>query len=169
MKKLVILGAGTAGTMMLNKLNGNLDKSEWQITIVDQFETHYYQPGFLFIPFGIYNRKDVIKPKRDFFPSGANVILSEIDRIVPEENKVLLMNNQVLEYDYLIIASGAKIKPEETEGITGDFGIKAFLIFILLKAPALYQISLNRGKMMPRLRLRRGDSFQRRQKRNGTN
>ena len=63
MRKLVILGAGTAGTMMLNKLTEALDKNEWQITIVDQFETHYYQPGFLFIPFGIYTRKDVIKRK----------------------------------------------------------------------------------------------------------
>ena len=66
MRKLVILGAGTAGTMMLNKLSGILDKDDWQISIVDQFETHYYQPGFLFIPFGIYNRKDVIKPKEIF-------------------------------------------------------------------------------------------------------
>ncbi len=56
MKKLVILGAGTAGTMILNKLEPVLDKDEWQITIVDQYETHYYQPGFLFIHFCIYNK-----------------------------------------------------------------------------------------------------------------
>ena len=105
MRKLGILGAGTAGTMMLNKLSGILDKDEWQITIVDQFETHYYQPGFLFIPFGIYNRKDVIKPKRDFFPAGTDVIMSEIEKIQPEENRVLLKNNAVLKYDYLIIAT----------------------------------------------------------------
>lgn len=117
MKKLVILGAGTAGTMMLNKLSNTLEKSEWQITIVDQFETHYYQPGFLFIPFEIYNRKDVIKPKRDFFPPGTNVIMSEIEKIEPKENRILLKNNQVLSYDYLIIATGAKIAPEETEGM----------------------------------------------------
>lgn len=117
MKKLVILGAGTAGTMMLNKLYNSLDKSEWQITIVDQFETHYYQPGFLFIPFGIYTKKDVIKPKRDFFPSGVNAITSEIDKIESENNRVLLKNNQVLNYDYLIIATGARINPEQTEGM----------------------------------------------------
>lgn len=117
MKKLLILGAGTAGTMMLNKLSAVLDRNEWQITIVDQFETHFYQPGFLFIPFDIYSKKDVMKPKRDFFPSGANVIMSEIDRIEPEANRVVLTNNVVLSYDYLIIATGAKIKPEETEGL----------------------------------------------------
>jgi len=96
MRKLVILGAGTAGTIMLNKLTEALDKNEWQITIVDQFETHYYQPGFLFIPFGIYTRKDVMKPKRDFFPPGSNVIMSEIEKIEPEQNRVILKNNAVL-------------------------------------------------------------------------
>ncbi|VAX28160.1 Sulfide:quinone oxidoreductase, Type III [hydrothermal vent metagenome] len=120
MKKLLILGAGTAGTMMLNKLANELDSSEWSITIVDQYETHYYQPGFLFIPFGIYNKKDVIKPKRDFFPTGVEVIISGIDKIEPKENRVLLQNNQVLTYDYLIIATGTKIRPEETEGMMDE-------------------------------------------------
>ena len=117
MKKLVILGAGTAGTMILNKLEPVLEKEDWHITIVDQYETHYYQPGFLFIPFGIYNKKDVIKPKRDFFPSGVNVIFDSIDKIEPGNNKVLLSNNNVLNYDYLIIATGCKINPGETEGL----------------------------------------------------
>ena len=117
MKKLVILGAGTAGTMMLNKLSNVLDKNEWHITIVDQHEKHYYQPGFLFIPFDIYNCKDVIKPKRDFFPPGTDVIMSGIKKIEPKKNRVLLENRKVLPYDYLIIATGAKIKPEETEGL----------------------------------------------------
>ena len=74
MKRIVILGAGTAGTMMANKLRNTLDKEEWGITIVDQFKTHYYQPGFLFIPFGIYNTEDVIKPKADFITAGVNMI-----------------------------------------------------------------------------------------------
>ncbi len=64
MKKLLILGAGTAGTMMANKLVKQLDKGEWKITLVDKVEEHYYQPGLLFIPFNIYKRNDVIKPKR---------------------------------------------------------------------------------------------------------
>lgn len=133
MKKLVILGAGTAGTMMLNKLNAVLDKSEWQITIVDQFETHYYQPGFLFIPFDIYKRKDVIKPKRDFFPPGTNVIMSGIDKIEPKENRVLLDNGKVLSYDYLIIATGAKIKPSETEGMVDGLWQKNIFDFYTIE------------------------------------
>ena len=117
MKKIVILGAGTAGTMMLNKMSTALDSSEWQITIVDQFETHYYQPGFLFIPFGMYTRKDVVKPKRDFFPPGSRVVMSGIERIEPDANRVLLSNGVVLGYDFLIVATGAKIRPDQTEGL----------------------------------------------------
>ncbi len=81
MKRLVILGAGTAGTMMANKLRKALSLDEWTMTIVDQHKTHYYQPGFLFIPFNIYNRNDVVKPKTDFIPPGVESVFSEIDRI----------------------------------------------------------------------------------------
>jgi sulfide:quinone oxidoreductase len=119
MKKILILGAGTAGTMILNKLNNALDKHEWELTIVDQDETHYYQPGLLFIPFGIYSRTDVIKPKRDYFPTGVNVVFEDIDRIEPTRNRVLLQDKRVLAYDYLIIATGSRIAPEETEGLMG--------------------------------------------------
>ena len=139
MRKLVILGAGTAGTMMLNKLTEALDKNEWQITIVDQFETHYYQPGFLFIPFGIYTRKDVIKPKRDFFPPNSNVIMSEIEKMEPEQNRVILKNNVVLPYDYLIIATGAKIAPTQTEGMVDGLWHKNIFDFYTIEGACALQ------------------------------
>ena len=70
MRKLLVLGAGTAGTMVVNHLRPRLDPDEWVITIVDEDETHYYQPGFLFIPFGAYTRTDVVRPKERFIPDG---------------------------------------------------------------------------------------------------
>jgi len=120
MKRLLILGAGTAGTMMANKLNAALDPMDWEITIVDENETHYYQPGFLFIPFGIYKKKDVIKPKRNFLPSGVKLEFAGIEVIEPEKQKVSLNNGKKLGYDYLIIATGCDVHPEETEGMEGD-------------------------------------------------
>jgi len=120
MKRLLILGGGTAGTIMANKMRKDLPRDEWDITIVDQFKTHYYQPGFLFIPFGMYKEKDVIKPKGDFFPTGTNVIYSLVDRIEGEKSQVLLENGVAIKYDYLIIATGAKIAPEETPGLKGN-------------------------------------------------
>ena len=79
MKKILILGSGTAGTIMANKLHQTLPLDQWQITIVDQDETHIYQPGLLFIPFNLYTCNDVIKPKRDFIPQGVELIMSGIE------------------------------------------------------------------------------------------
>lgn len=117
MKKILILGAGTAGTIMANLLKKKINLSEWSISIVDQFETHYYQPGFLFLPFGIYKEKDVMKKKSSFIPKGVEYIQTKIDRIQAEDNKVILDGGKTLDYDILIIATGCKIAPEETEGL----------------------------------------------------
>ena len=133
MKKLLILGAGTAGTMMLNKLYKELDLEEWELTIVDQFKTHYYQPGFLFIPFGIYNKEDVSKPKYDFFPPGVNVIFSSIDRIAGDENKVYLAGGKVLQYDFLIIATGTQTRPTETPGLKDQLWYKDIFDFYTIE------------------------------------
>ncbi|OFY84623.1 MAG: oxidoreductase [Bacteroidetes bacterium RIFCSPLOWO2_12_FULL_35_15] len=118
MKNLIILGAGTSGTMMANHLVSKLPKNEWKITIVDQYKTHYYQPGFLFLPFDIYKEKDVKKEGKKFIPKGVTYIQKRIEKIVPEENKVQL-ENETLSYDVLIVATGSKIAPQETEGMKG--------------------------------------------------
>lgn len=139
MKKLLILGAGTAGTMMANKLHKALDSEEWEITIVDQYRTHYYQPGFLFIPFNIYNKQDVIKPKSNFFPPGVKVIYNVIDKIVGEENKVLLEGGQVLQYDYMIIATGTETRPDETPGLKDKLWYKEIFDFYTIEGAVALQ------------------------------
>ncbi len=116
MKNLVILGAGTSGTMMANHLIHKLDKEDWKITIVDQYKTHYYQPGFLFLPFDIYKTKQVIKKGKKFIPKGVRYVNQKIEKIIHQENKVKL-EGEYLDYDILIIATGTKIAPEETEGM----------------------------------------------------
>lgn len=118
MKQLLILGAGTAGTMAANKLQMHLG-CEWEITIVDEDETHYYQPGFLFIPFGTYEPEDVVKPKRDFLPTGVNYIVATIAKLEPSENMVTLEDGTKLGYDQLIIATGTHPTPSETPGLNG--------------------------------------------------
>jgi len=119
MKKLLILGAGTSGTMMANHMIKKLPKKEWEITIVDQYKTHYYQPGFLFLPFDIYKTKDVKKKGEKYIPRGVNYKLQKIERIVADKNEVIL-ENETVKYDILIIATGTKIFPGETPGMDGE-------------------------------------------------
>lgn len=139
MKDILILGAGTAGTMMANKLRNAMDTDEWRITIVDQYRTHYYQPGFLFIPFGIYNKQDVIKPKSNFFPAGVQVIYSEIDKIEADDNKAYLVDGKVLKYDFLIIATGTETKPDETPGLKDKLWYKDIFDFYTIEGAVALQ------------------------------
>lgn len=120
MKELLILGAGTSGTMMANHLRKALPKKEWNLTIVDQEETHYYQPGFLFLPFDLYKSKDVKKKIDKFIPKGVQLINEKIDHIDKDNDVVMLKNNTSLKYDILIIATGTTIAPDEIEGMLGD-------------------------------------------------
>jgi len=119
MKNLVILGGGTAGTMMSAKLRRTLDPGEWSITLVDQDNKHIYQPGLLFIPFGVYRPQDVVKPRARYVPAGVDLLLSGIDVIDAENNKVRLADGSELAYDFLVIATGSRIVPGEMEGLTG--------------------------------------------------
>lgn len=120
MKNLLILGAGTAGTMMANHLVKKLPANEWQITIVDKEKTHYYQPGYLFVPFDIYKPEQIVKSIDQFIPKGVKLVREPIDRIAKDEDQVYLANGEALSYDLLIVATGTDIAPDEIEGMLGE-------------------------------------------------
>ncbi|MEZ4674921.1 MAG: FAD/NAD(P)-binding oxidoreductase [Caldilineaceae bacterium] len=136
MKRLLVLGAGTAGTMVVNRLRRLLDHDEWKISIVDQHEIHYYQPGFLFIPFGIYSKNDVIKPKRDFIPAGVEMVKGAVDVIDAEQNVVKLTDGRSFAYDFLVIATGAHTRPDETPGLLEDEWYKSIYDFYTVEGAA---------------------------------
>lgn len=139
-RNIIILGAGSAGTMMANHLRGKLDRNEWNITIVDEVEIHYYQPGFLFLPFGIYDEHEIQKPIKKFIPHDVQLIHATIDRVEPETNLVHMTDGSALHYDILIIASGCNIAPEEVEGMKGELWYQDIFDFYSFKgAKALHE------------------------------
>jgi NADH dehydrogenase FAD-containing subunit len=95
MRRLLILGAGTAGTMVANKLRPLLAASEWEITIVDRSEEHHYQPGYLFVPFGTYRPEEIVKPRRPLIARGVEQRTGEIDRVDTEARLVHLVDGTV--------------------------------------------------------------------------
>ncbi|MFZ2504373.1 MAG: FAD/NAD(P)-binding oxidoreductase [Nocardioides sp.] len=115
--KLLILGGGTAGTMVANKVTRELP--EWQVTVVDQNDIHDYQPGYLFIPFGMNTPAQVRKTKSEFITDRAEFILAEVDRVDAEGKQVHLADGRALDYDYLVIATGTTPRPDQTPGMAG--------------------------------------------------
>jgi sulfide:quinone oxidoreductase len=117
MKQIVILGAGTGGTVMAHLLRRRLSPSEWAVTVVDRDDEHYYQPGFLFLPFGFLTRKQIVRSRSRLLPRGAAFLRAEVERIEAEAGRVLLRDGRSLPYDYLIVATGAAIQPGELPGL----------------------------------------------------
>jgi sulfide:quinone oxidoreductase len=120
MRNLVILGAGTGGTMAANKLRHRLDPAAWRITVVDQDDEHLYQPGLLLLAFGGYDAEDLVRPRHSYLSDGVELVLAEVDRVDTERNQVLLADGGVLGYDFLVIASGTSSRPDQTPGMLGD-------------------------------------------------
>jgi sulfide:quinone oxidoreductase len=119
MRRLVILGGGTAGTMIANKLRHRLDRKEWTITVVDRDDEHHYQPGYLFVPFGAYSHEQVVRSRRRLLPDGVDFVVGSIDKVEPEENVVLLDDGRRLPYDQLVVATGTTPRPDQTPGMLG--------------------------------------------------
>ncbi len=117
MKKLLVLGGGTAGTMVVNKLHKKLNAREWSITVIDKDNDHLYQPGLLLLPFGVYEPQELVKERDHFLPKGVEYIRAEIDKVAPEENEVVLKDGRAIKYDQLVIATGTSPRPDQTPGM----------------------------------------------------
>jgi sulfide:quinone oxidoreductase len=141
MKKLLVLGAGTAGTMAANKLRPRLAASEWEITVVDSATKHHYQPGFLFVPFGTYRPDQIVKPMARLLAPGIDLLHGEIERVEADESRVLLTDGTQLDYDQLIIATGTHPRRDQTDGLESDeYGRTIHDFYTIEGATALHDV-----------------------------
>ena len=117
--RVVVLGGGTGGTLAANRLHRTAKEMDLGITVVDQDNRHIYQPGLLFVPFGLTHLDDIIRPRNRQLHNDIDYVSSGVDRVDIEANRVHLADGSALDYDVLIVATGAVLVPEETEGLTG--------------------------------------------------
>ena len=137
MNRILILGAGTAGTMMANRLVRVLPAG-WQVTLLDRDDTHLYQPGLLFLPFGAYREDELTRSRRRTVDPRVDLRLTAIDRVVPEARRVVLASGETIPYDLLVLATGSQILPGSLPGLTGEgWGKTAFDFYTLDGARAL--------------------------------
>jgi sulfide:quinone oxidoreductase len=136
--RIVILGAGTGGTLTANRLRKELAADEATITIVDVDDRHVYQPGLLFVPFGLAHPEDIVRPRGRQLNGALDYREVGVDRVDVEAQVVYLADGKELPYDVLVIATGSRLVPEETEGLTGPGWMeKVFTFYNLPGATAL--------------------------------
>jgi hypothetical protein len=135
MKRIVILGGGTGGTLLANRLRRAYRPEAADIVVVDRDDAHVYQPGLLFVPFGLADVQRITRPRGRQLHDGIIYCQATIDHVDIENDRVYLRNGNTLDYDVLIVATGAQLQPEETDGLTGPGWQRDVFTFYTPRAP----------------------------------
>lgn len=141
--RILILGGGTAGTMIANRLLRELG-DEARIVVVDRDNRHVYQPGLLFVPFGLADPDELVRPRGLQLHDGIEFILAEVDRVDAGDAKVYLTSGKRIGYDVLVIATGASLLPEDTDGLTGPGWQQSMFTFYTLDGATKLRDALSR-------------------------
>jgi sulfide:quinone oxidoreductase len=143
-KRIVVLGGGTGGTLAANRLRRLLDRDAAQITVIDPDDAHLYQPGLLFVPFGLTRPASLTRPRDQQFRDGVTFLRAAVDRVDLDSDKVVLAGGEPVRYDVLIVATGARLIPEETEGLTGPGWMEKVFTFYSFDGAVALERALSR-------------------------
>ena len=143
-KRIVVLGGGTGGTLAANRLRRLLDRDAAQITVIDPDDAHLYQPGLLFVPFGLTRLASLTRPRDQQFRDGVTFLRAAVDRVDLERDEVMLASGPPVPYDVLIVATGARLIPEETEGLTGPGWMEKVFTFYSFDGAVALERALSR-------------------------
>jgi len=149
--RIVILGGGTGGTLTANRLRRAYRTEDAEIIVVDQDDRHVYQPGLLFVPFGLTHSEDIVRPRERQLHAGVGFVESDIDHVDIGANEVHLTSGATLTFDVLVVATGARLVPEETEGLTGPGWMEKVFTFYTPEGAAALAAALatfDRGRLV---------------------
>jgi len=114
--KVVVLGGGVGGTLVANLVARELGR-DVRLTVVDPTGMHVYQPGFLYLALGKANGRWLSRDERTLLRRDVELVVDRAIRIHPEAGTVQLARGGSLDWDYLVIATGARLVPEQVPGL----------------------------------------------------
>jgi len=142
-KRIVILGGGTGGTLTANRLHRHFrhhgsEHQPVEIVVVDQDDHHVYQPGLLFVPFGLAQHSEIVRPRAAQLNRDIEFVEAAIDHVDIHRDTVVLQTGRELAYDVLVVATGTVLALDETDGLTGPgWNESVFTFYDLAGATAL--------------------------------
>ena len=143
-KRIAVLGGGTGGTLIANRLRRLLDRADADIVVIDADDEHIYQPGLLFVPFGLAKPGSLIRPRHRQLRPGVTFRRAAVDRVDVAQDQVRLADGTTVDYDVLVIATGARLVPEETEGLTGPGWMEKVFTFYTLDGAVALERAMSR-------------------------
>ena len=135
---ILIVGGGVGGTIVANLLARALHHQEAEITLIDSTGKHAYMPGWLYMPFNHIgaDSDQLIRPERDLLNNHVHLVTGEVQKIDPQNRELHVQHNRDLDeivgtggaskavypYDYLVLATGARLVPSDLPGLDGTEG-----------------------------------------------
>src|SRR5215204_531374 len=117
MKRIIVLGGGTGGTLVANLLAKKLKPGEAEILVVSASSRHLYQPGWLYVPFGRQDPLALSRPLKSLLHDHVKLRIGQVTGLDTAQQTVTLEGGANLPYDYLIIATGSHLAPEDVPGL----------------------------------------------------
>jgi sulfide:quinone oxidoreductase len=114
--RVVVLGGGVGGTLAANLLSKELGRDA-HVTVVDPTGMHVYQPGFLYVALGQANGRWLARDERTLLRRDVELAVETAERIDSTEGVVQLARGGSLPFDYLVIATGARLLYDTVPGL----------------------------------------------------
>jgi sulfide:quinone oxidoreductase len=120
--RIVVLGGGVGGTLAANLIAKELGR-EARVTVVDPTGMHVYQPGFLYLAMGAAKSRWLTRDERTLLRGEVDLAIERATRIDADAGTVELERGGNLGWDYLVVATGARLVPDQIPGLAaGSFG-----------------------------------------------
>ncbi|MGH9917469.1 MAG: NAD(P)/FAD-dependent oxidoreductase, partial [Nitrososphaerales archaeon] len=121
MKKVVIVGAGSGGTLLANLLahefHREVGEGQVSVQLVGEGDDHAFQPGNLDIAFKGADPKGVVRPESSLLRKGVTLVTDGAAKVDLKSKVLTTRGGAALAYDHIVFATGAMASPELMPGL----------------------------------------------------
>lgn len=122
MKRVVIVGGGAAGICVAARLINGARRNELHVILIEPSRIHYYQPMWTLVGAGVFRKETSKKFMSAVLPRGVDWIQNKVQEFRPSEDRVVLDNDDVVGYDYLVVCPGIKVDWDGVPGLKESVG-----------------------------------------------
>ncbi|MHB9100599.1 MAG: NAD(P)/FAD-dependent oxidoreductase [Sulfuricella sp.] len=117
MAHIIILGAGIGGMACAYEMREQL-RPEDKVTVISDSPLFQFVPSNPWVAVNWRAKEDITFPIAPYLErKGISLIATPAKRVHPEKNQVELSDGQIVDYDFLVIATGSKLAFDEVEGM----------------------------------------------------
>lgn len=114
--KVLVLGGGVGGTLTANLLAEELGH-DGEVSVVDPTGMHHYQPGYLYVALGQANGRWLVRDERSLLRRDVRLVVERATKVDTEAGSVHLERGGSLDFDYVVLATGARLMPDRIPGL----------------------------------------------------